>query len=52
MITFADPDRAEAEVARVLDAGARILVAIPGPVPDGDDGYVSPGHPRFDPSGA
>ena len=30
-------------------AGARILVAIPGPVPDGDDGYVSPGHPKFDP---
>jgi predicted TIM-barrel fold metal-dependent hydrolase len=49
MIAFADPDRAVAEVARVLDAGARILVTVPGPVPDGDDGYVSPGHPRFDP---
>jgi predicted TIM-barrel fold metal-dependent hydrolase len=49
MIAFADPDRAVAEVARVLDAGARILVAVPGPVPDGDDGYLSPGHPRFDP---
>jgi predicted TIM-barrel fold metal-dependent hydrolase len=49
MITFADPAKAAAEVTRVLDAGARILVAIPGPVPDGDDGYVSPGHPRFDP---
>jgi len=48
MITFADPALAAAEVARVLDAGARILVTIPGPVPDGDDGYVSPGHPRFD----
>ena len=37
-------------MARVLDAGARILVAIPGPVPDvHGDGYVSPGHPRFDP---
>jgi predicted TIM-barrel fold metal-dependent hydrolase len=35
-------------VARVLDAGARILVAIPGPVPEGD-GYVSPGHPKLDP---
>jgi predicted TIM-barrel fold metal-dependent hydrolase len=33
----------------VLDLGARILVTIPGPVPDGDGGYVSPGHPRFDP---
>ena len=21
---------------------------IPGPVPDGDDGYVSPGHAKFD----
>jgi predicted TIM-barrel fold metal-dependent hydrolase len=49
MIAFADPDRAVAEIARVLDAGARILVTVPGPVPDGDDGYVSPGHPRFDP---
>ncbi len=49
MITFSDPARAVAEVGRVLDAGARILVTIPGPAPDGDDGYVSPGHPRFDP---
>ena len=49
MIAFADPELAAAEVARVLGLGARILVAIPGPVPDGDGGYVSPGHPRFDP---
>jgi predicted TIM-barrel fold metal-dependent hydrolase len=49
MIAFADPDRAVAEVTRVLDLGARILVAIPGPVPDGDGGYHSPGHARFDP---
>jgi predicted TIM-barrel fold metal-dependent hydrolase len=49
MIAFADPDRAAAEVDRVLAAGARILVAVPGPVPDGDGGYESPGHPRFDP---
>jgi predicted TIM-barrel fold metal-dependent hydrolase len=50
MIALADPARAEAEVARVLDAGARILVMVPGPVPDvHGDGYVSPGHPRFDP---
>jgi len=48
MIAFADPDRAAAEVERVVEAGARILVTIPGPIPDGDDGYVSPGHPRFD----
>ncbi len=48
MITLADPDLAAAEVHRVLEAGARILVMTPGPVPDGD-GYVSPGHPRFDP---
>jgi len=49
MITFADPVLAEAEVRRVLDAGARIMVTVPGPVPDGGDGYVSPGHPQFDP---
>ena len=48
MIAFADPDRAAAEVARVLEAGARILVAVPGPVPDGEGGYLSPGHPTFD----
>lgn len=48
MITFADPVLAEAEVSRVLSAGARVLVTTPGPVPDGDDGYVSPAHPKFD----
>jgi predicted TIM-barrel fold metal-dependent hydrolase len=48
MITLADADKAAAEVHRVLEAGARILVMIPGPVPDGD-GFVSPGHPKFDP---
>jgi len=48
MITLADPGLATAEVARVLEAGARILVMVPGPVPDGE-GYVSPGHPRNDP---
>ncbi|HEX7135385.1 MAG TPA: amidohydrolase family protein [Iamia sp.] len=49
MIALADPDLAVAEVERVLDAGARVLVTIPGPVPDGGDGYVSPGHPQLDP---
>ena len=49
MITLADPALAAAEVERVLDAGARVLVTIPGPVPDGADGYVSPGHPQLDP---
>jgi predicted TIM-barrel fold metal-dependent hydrolase len=48
MITLADPALAAAEVGRVLDAGARILVMIPGPVPNGA-GYVSPGHTVFDP---
>ena len=48
MITLADATLAAEEVRRVLVAGARILVMIPGPVPDGR-GYVSPGHPRFDP---
>jgi predicted TIM-barrel fold metal-dependent hydrolase len=48
MITLADAALAVEEVARVLDSGARILVMVPGPVPDGE-GYVSPGHPRFDP---
>jgi predicted TIM-barrel fold metal-dependent hydrolase len=48
MITLADPDRAAAEVERVLGMGARILVTVPGPVPDGNDGYTSPGHPQLD----
>jgi len=48
MISFAQPDLAEAEVDRVLGLGARVLVTIPGPVPDGDGGYLSPGHPQFD----
>ena len=48
MLTLADVDLAVQEVERVLDAGARVLVTTPGPVPDGE-GYVSPGHPKFDP---
>lgn len=48
MITLADPDLAVEEVTRVLEAGARILVMIPGPAPTGE-GYVSVGHPKFDP---
>lgn len=48
MITLAEPELAEAEVRRVLEAGARVLVTIPGPVPDGAGGYVSPAHPKFD----
>jgi predicted TIM-barrel fold metal-dependent hydrolase len=48
MVTMADPDLAVREVTRVIEAGARVLVMVPGPVPDGD-GYVSPGHPRHDP---
>jgi predicted TIM-barrel fold metal-dependent hydrolase len=49
MIALSDPELAAQEVDRVLAAGARIMVMIPGPVPDGDSGYVSPGHPKFDP---
>ena len=48
MISFCDVDLAVAEVTRVLEAGARVLVTVPGPVPEGD-GHVSPGHPKFDP---
>lgn len=48
MLTLADPERAVAELDRVLEAGARIVVMVPGPIPSGD-GYVSPGHPRHDP---
>ncbi len=48
MIALADPGRAAAEVERVLGMGARILVTVPGPVPDGSDGYTSPGHPQLD----
>lgn len=50
MLTFCDPRLATAELERVLAAGARIVVAVPGPAPDDDgDGWVSPGHPKFDP---
>jgi len=48
MLTLADAALAAEEVRRVLEAGARIVVMIPGPVPHGE-GYVSPGHPQFDP---
>lgn len=48
MLSLADPDLAVAELERVLDAGARILVMVPGPVPNGE-GYSSPGHPQYDP---
>jgi predicted TIM-barrel fold metal-dependent hydrolase len=48
MIALAEPALAAVEVERVLAAGARLLVMIPGPVPDGE-GFVSPGHPQFDP---
>lgn len=48
MITLADAHLAEKEVERVLASGARVLVTTPGPVPDGDEGYVSPAHPKFD----
>ncbi|UDY35049.1 amidohydrolase family protein [Dermatobacter hominis] len=48
MIALAEPELAAAEVERVLGDGAKVLVTIPGPVPDGEDGYVSPAHPRFD----
>ncbi len=48
MLTLADPELAAAELERVLAAGARIVVMIPGPVPTGD-GYRSPGHPDLDP---
>jgi predicted TIM-barrel fold metal-dependent hydrolase len=49
MLALADPDRAVAELDRLLAAGARIVVMVPGPVPTGDNLYVSPGHPRHDP---
>ncbi len=48
MLALSDPDLAVAELDRVLAAGARIVVMVPGPVPTGD-GYVSPGHPQYDP---
>jgi predicted TIM-barrel fold metal-dependent hydrolase len=48
MITLAAPGMAADEVGRVLGAGARLLVMVPGPVPNGE-GYDSPGHPVFDP---
>lgn len=48
MLSLSDPDLAVAELDRVLEAGARIVVMIPGPIPTGN-GYVSPGHPHYDP---
>ncbi|MEL7210985.1 MAG: amidohydrolase family protein, partial [Actinomycetota bacterium] len=48
LITMADPERAAAEVERVLAAGARVLCMTPGPVPTGR-GYQSPGLPDYDP---
>lgn len=49
MLALADPGRAVVELRRVLDAGARVVCTVPGPVPDGGDGFVSPGHPELDP---
>lgn len=48
MLSFCDVNLAVAEITRVLEAGAKVLVTVPGPVPEGD-GFVSPGHPKFDP---
>ena len=48
MLTLADPVEAAAEVDRVLAAGARLVVMVPGPVPTAD-GYQSPGMPDYDP---
>ncbi len=47
MLSLSDPTLAVAELDRVLAAGARIVVMVPGPVPTGD-GYLSPGHPQYD----
>ena len=48
MLSLSDADAAVTELDRVLALGARICVMVPGPVPNGE-GYVSPGHPQFDP---
>ncbi|MDH4170611.1 MAG: amidohydrolase [Acidimicrobiia bacterium] len=51
MITLADPQLAAAEIDRVLAAGARIVVMVPGPVPT-EHGYQSPGLADYDPAWA
>ncbi len=48
MLTFADPNRATAELDRLLDMGARIVCNVPGPVPT-RHGYQSPGIGDYDP---
>ena len=48
MLTLADPTEAVAEVDRVLAAGARLVVMVPGPVPTAN-GYQSPGMADYDP---
>ena len=48
MLSLADPIEAAAEVDRVLAAGARLVVMVPGPVPT-SDGYQSPGMTDYDP---
>jgi len=47
MITLVDPIRAEAEAKRVIEAGAKLVCMVPGPVPTADSG-ISPGDKRFD----
>ena len=49
VIILADPEQALSEVDRAIDAGARVLVMIPGPVPNRHGGWRSPAAPDLDP---
>jgi len=47
-ISLVDPAWAEAEVERVIDAGARLVCMVPGPVPTSGTSSMSLGDPLFD----
>jgi len=47
-LTLVDPARAERELERVLEQGARVVSMVPGPVPTGAETSISPGDASFD----
>ncbi len=49
MLSLADPERALVELDSLLERGARIVHVRPAPVPTGDGGGRSLGHPAHDP---
>ncbi|MBA6412242.1 amidohydrolase family protein [Parahaliea sp. F7430] len=47
-ISLMDPEWAVKEVEAVIARGARLISMVPGPIPYGEDGGRSPGHPDYD----